>query len=160
MNIETKDNIAVCMFFILFVVLFSSAVYLIEDFKQSKNTPENIQETTANNTKQSVFIDSHKKNPVDRFNIELEQLEQSIKYNETVKILAELRPKLLAKATKLEQTKLDYQLNLAKTKEQILLTNKSLEVIDYYINNNKEIDKNTLSSLLNQFRIIEESLED
>lgn len=108
MNIETKDNIAVCMFFILFVALFLSAVYLIEDFKQSKNTSKNIQETTASITKQSVFIDSVKKNPVDRFSVELEQLEQSIKYNETVKVLAELRPKLLARATELEQTKLDY----------------------------------------------------
>ncbi len=138
---------------IVFVVILS--IYLLAAQNSSFSS-----KTTANNTKQSVFIDSVKKNPVDRFNLELEQLEQSIKYNETVKVLAELRPKLLARATKLEQTKLDYQLNLAKTKEQTLLTNKSLEVIDYYINNNKEIDKNTLSSLLNQFRIIEESLED
>lgn len=138
---------------IVFVVILS--IYLLALQNSSFSS-----KTIANNDKQSVFIDSVKKNPVDRFNLELEQLEQSIKYNETVKVLAELRPKLLARATKLEQTKLDYQLNLAKTKEQILLTNKSLEVIDYYINSNKEIDKNTLSSLLNQFRIIEESLED
>lgn len=138
---------------IVFVVILS--IYLLAAHNSSFSS-----KTIANNDKQSVFIDSVKKNPVDRFNLELEQLEQSIKYNETVKVLAELRPKLLARATKLEQTKLDYQLNLAKTKEQILLTNKSLEVIDYYINSNKEIDKNTLSSLLNQFRIIEESLED
>lgn len=138
---------------IVFVVILS--IYLLAAQNSSFSS-----KTTANNDKQSVFIDSHKKNPVDRFSLELEQLEQSIKYNETVKVLIELRPKLLARATELEQTKLDYQLNLAKTKEQILLTNKSLEVIDYYINSNKEIDKDTLSSLLNQFRIIEESLED
>lgn len=138
---------------IVFVVILS--IYLLAAQNSSFSS-----KITANNTKQSVFIDSHKKNPVDRFSVELEQLEQSIKYNETVKILVELRPKLLARATELEQIKLDYQLNLAKTKEQILLTNKSLEVIDYYINSNKEIDKSTLSSLLNQFRIIEESLED
>lgn len=138
---------------IVFVVILS--IYLLALQNSSINS-----NTTANNTKQSVFINSVKKNPVDRFSIELEQLEQSIKYNETVKVLVELRPKLIARTTELEQAKLNYQLNLAKTKEQLLLTNKSLEVIDYYINSNKEIDKSTLSSLLNQFRIIEESLED
>lgn len=138
---------------IVFVVILS--IYLLALQNSSINS-----NTTANNTKQSVFIDSVKKNPVDRFSVELEQLEQSIKYNETVKVLVELRPKLIARTTELEQAKLNYQLNLAKTKEQLLLTNKSLEVIDYYLNNNKEIDKDILSSLLNQFRIIEESLED
>lgn len=138
---------------IVFVIILS--IYLLAAHNTSFSS-----KTTADNTKQSVFIDSVKKNPVDRFSIELEQLEQSIKYNETVKVLVELRPKLIARTSELEQAKLNYQLNLAKTKEQLLLTNKSLEVIDYYLNNNKEIDKDTLSSLLNQFRIIEESLED
>ena len=110
------DTYAVARFvLIVFVVILS--IYLLAAHNSSFSS-----KTTANNDKQSVFIDSYKKNPVDRFSVELEQLEQSIKYNETVKVLIELRPKLLARATELEQTKLDYQLNLAKTKEQIQRT--------------------------------------
>lgn len=74
---------------VLIVLVLIVSLFLLTTYNSSFNI-----KTTANNTNQSVFIDSYKKNPIDKFNIELEQLEQSIKYNETVKILIELRPKL------------------------------------------------------------------